>query len=91
MVDGAPFAQPEGSADDWKAVITSMKEGKDNWTARRVGLIFRNGYAGLYSPRNSMDDDDNMLIAPDEILGWIANAEALLKAEAHEVESGEGI
>ena len=77
VVDGAPFAQPEGTAAEWKEVIALMREGKNGRPGRRVGVRMRpDGSAELRSPRNSVDEDDFALVS--DVASWISSAELTL-------------
>jgi hypothetical protein len=73
--------QPEGTDEDWKAILEAMKK-RESESFRRVGVKFDGeGNAMFCSPRNSMDDDEAVIPAA-EVDSWIAYAEGVLRMNA---------
>ena len=91
VVDGC-WAQPEGTPEEWRTVVEAIKAGRSEHSARRVAVeMDGTGYARIYSPRNEVEDNGGVLLAPDELPGWVAAAEATIKQALDEVDNGDGI
>lgn len=66
--------QPEGSLDEWRSILNSMKRREGN-SFKRVEVIFDSNWnAWFCSPRNSMDSYSASIKA-DDVDEWIKDAE----------------
>lgn len=71
--------QPEGSGEEWREILTAMKE-RRRFSFRRIGVEFdASGNAWFWSPRNSMNHQAAEVPAA-EVDAWIARAEKIVEA-----------
>ena len=82
-------AQPEGSAEEWRAIIEALRS-KSSQSFRRVAVWFENERAYFCSPRNSVSDYEACLDA-SEIDEFVRDAEVLLDEHQQVVKDGAGI
>lgn len=78
VVDGS-WAQPEGTAAEWRMVVDAIKVKRSDRPGRRIGVtVHDDGRVKFYSPRNCTGPDDVVRVAANEVRAWLESAEALL-------------
>lgn len=78
LVDGS-WAQPEGTAAEWRMVVDAIKVKRSDRPGRRIGVtVHDDGRVKFYSPRNCTGPDDVVRVAANEVGAWLESAEALL-------------
>lgn len=82
-VDGC-WAQPEGSASEWREVIAAMKTGE--CCCAGIRLLVSNDVSGcvLSSPRNQVESEDSVFIPNEHLASWIETAEKVLGAQCNQ-------
>jgi hypothetical protein len=65
-MDGASFGQPEGTKEEWMALIEGIERG-EAVRFKRVGTVITEYGVQFYSPRNAISADDYAFVHKDEL------------------------
>ncbi len=80
-VNGFQFGQPEGTGEEWRAIVNALLADEEPPRFRRVSAKRTIVGVEFQSPRNAIDEHDHSYVSNEDLPEWLAKADALLKED----------